>query len=63
MFIAGKDTNVIVVQGKDHNEGTNSWKLEINRKESIREIAQKMYKNAPFCLERKHQRFIDWNLC
>ncbi len=41
---------------------TNGWSLRIFNQDSIKEIAQKMYENAPFCLQRKKQRFIDWGL-
>jgi DNA-binding transcriptional regulator WhiA len=43
-------------------ESKNSWQLQITKQASIREIAQKMYENASFCLERKKQRFIEWDL-
>ena len=41
---------------------SNGWKLQISKRESIKEIAQKMYQNSPFYLERKKQRFLQYGL-
>ena len=40
----------------------NCWRLFINRKEFIQKITKKMYKNAPFYLKRKKDKFIEWGL-
>jgi DNA-binding transcriptional regulator WhiA len=45
-----------------YNDKGNSWKLRIYKQESIKEIAQKLYKDETFSLLRKKQRFVDWGL-